>query len=38
MNISNLIAFITVGVDKRRAVWNQYRISHKSLIVLSLVG
>ena len=34
----SLITFVTFGVDKKRAVRNQYRISEKALITISLIG
>ncbi|WP_165210632.1 DUF1294 domain-containing protein [Streptococcus tangpeifui] len=34
----NLIAFVVYGLDKRRAIKGAWRISEKSLILLSLAG
>lgn len=34
----NLIAFITYGIDKRRAIKGRWRISEKTLLLLSLFG
>ena len=36
--LMSLITFVAFGVDKRRAVRNQYRISEKALITISLLG
>ena len=36
--LMSLITFVTFGVDKKRAVRNQYRISEKALITISLIG
>lgn len=34
----NTYGFILIGIDKRKAIRNHYRISHKKILVLSLVG
>ena len=34
----NIIAFITMGVDKKRAVKHEYRISEKTLWPLAIIG
>ena len=34
----NIIAFITYGVDKKKAVSNEWRIQEKTLIGLSILG
>jgi len=34
--ISNILAFILMGVDKKRAISQKYRISEKLLITLSI--
>ena len=34
----NIIAFITYGVDKKKAVSNKWRIQEKTLIGLSVLG
>ena len=36
--LMSLITFVAFGVDKRRAVRHQYRISEKALITISLLG
>ena len=36
--LMSLITFVAFGVDKKRAVRNQYRISEKALITISLIG
>ena len=36
--IINLIAFITFGVDKYKAIHNKWRISEATLITLSAIG
>ena len=38
IGLTGLITFITFGVDKRRAVRHQYRISEKALLVISVIG
>ena len=38
VGLMSLITFVTFGVDKRRAVRHQYRISEKALIVISVIG
>ena len=38
VGLMSLITFITFGVDKRRAVRHQYRISEKALLVISVIG
>ena len=34
----NLVLFLTMGLDKKRAVKNQYRIPEANLFVLALLG
>lgn len=34
----SLIGFISMGIDKRRAIKNQFRISEFSLIMLAICG
>jgi uncharacterized membrane protein YsdA (DUF1294 family) len=34
----NIIAFVTMGVDKKRARQHQYRISEKTLWTLAIIG
>lgn len=36
--IINIIAFILYGIDKKRAIKDQWRISEFNLIVIALVG
>lgn len=36
--IINLISFVLYGIDKRKAISHQYRISEKTLFLLSLLG
>ena len=38
VGLMSLITFITFGVDKRRAIRHQYRISEKALLVISVIG
>ena len=34
----NIIAFVTMGVDKKRARKHEYRISEKTLWTLAIIG
>ncbi len=34
----NIISFITMGIDKRNAIEDKWRISEKSLFALALIG
>lgn len=36
--IINVISFVTMGVDKKRAKKHEYRISEKTLWTLALIG
>ncbi|WP_404456388.1 DUF1294 domain-containing protein [Virgibacillus necropolis] len=36
--IINIIAFILMGIDKRRAIKHKWRISEKTLLVTAIVG
>lgn len=36
--IINMIAFVTMGVDKKRAQKHEYRISEKTLWTLAIIG
>jgi uncharacterized membrane protein YsdA (DUF1294 family) len=36
--IINIIAFVTMGVDKKRARKHEYRISEKTLWMLAIIG
>ena len=36
--IINIIEFIIMGIDKRLAIKNKYRIPEKAIILLSLMG
>lgn len=36
--IWNLIVFITYGIDKRKSMINAWRISEKTLIIMTLCG
>lgn len=36
--IINLLSFITFGIDKRKAILNEQRISENTLLILCLLG
>ena len=36
--IINILSFIVMGIDKRNAIKNKYRVSEKSLFILSIFG
>ncbi len=36
--IINLVAFFAMGIDKRRAVLNKWRIQETTLFIMALVG
>lgn len=38
IGLMSLITFVTFGVDKRRAVRHQYRISENALLTISIIG
>ena len=38
IGLMSLITFVTFGVDKRRAVRHQYRISENALFIISIIG
>ncbi len=36
--IINVLSFIVMGIDKHNAIKNKYRVSEKSLFILSIFG
>ncbi len=36
--IINIISFIVIGIDKRKAIKNKWRISEISLLVIAVIG
>ncbi len=36
--VINLLSFIYYGIDKRKAIKNRWRISEKTLLIISLIG
>lgn len=36
--IMNIIGFLSMYVDKKRAIRNQWRISEKALILIAIIG
>lgn len=36
--IVNILLFILMGIDKKRAILNKWRISEKNLILISILG
>ena len=36
--IINVLSFIIMGIDKHNAIKNKYRVSEKSLFILSIFG
>lgn len=36
--IVNILLFILMGIDKKRAILNKWRVSEKNLILISLLG
>lgn len=38
LSFINIVAFITIAIDKRKAKKKNYRISENTLIIISIVG
>ena len=38
LTIVNIVGFIIMGIDKRRAIKNEWRIPEKSFFIVSLIG
>lgn len=36
--VINFLSFIYYGIDKRKAIKNKWRISEKTLLIISLIG
>ena len=36
--VINIIAFLAMGIDKRRSIKNEWRISEKALFTLAFIG
>lgn len=36
--VINLLSFFYYGIDKRKAIKNRWRISEKTLLIISLIG
>ena len=36
--VLNLLSFFYYGIDKRKAIKNRWRISEKTLLIISLIG